>query len=142
MGGDVRQVLLDLLNLVDAEAGFVGLIIHFEVFDVLKVGVLSPADRLIAFLLFARRLRLLFGGSFDQIYSFLALSIPLGVRPAHVVFARRGKLRVLLEALTVRHSFLSTLFSLLAGDLGVNQIVAGLGHPIHCFRRIILIFGW
>jgi len=35
MRGNIRQVLLDFLHFGEAEAGLVGLIVHFEVLDLL-----------------------------------------------------------------------------------------------------------
>ena len=53
LGGDqvrrhIRQVLLYLLHLGNAEAGLVGLIVHFEILDLLKAFGGRPSDSLIA----------------------------------------------------------------------------------------------
>ena len=60
MGWYICQVLLDFLHFSEAEPGFVWLIVHFEIFDLLKLLRLGPLHRFVAFLLLTHRLHFIF----------------------------------------------------------------------------------
>ena len=67
MGWNICQVLLDFLHFSEAEPGLVWLIVHFEIFDLLKLLRLCPLHRFVAFLFLTHRLHfivflLLLGG--------------------------------------------------------------------------------
>ena len=56
MGGNICEMLLDLLHLSEAQASLVWLIVHFEVLDLLKLVLTRPFHRLCTLFLLSLRL--------------------------------------------------------------------------------------